>query len=182
MDIVSCVKTNVFLPFLTFGLKMHVRYGKSTKLKQTGKLFWDSWCCLSAWVSEFWAQLMSVKWGVPLFICWLYLSHRLCLNSGTIYSIWRPCHGIWGGFGFFFFFFFCGFTEILSCSLACNIGPREATADAWSPVLLRVMIRSYILLTAVTSKTLLMVVGCHHKVTNDKRTKNHLFFSLFFFF
>ena len=33
----------------------------STKLEQTGEIFWDSRGCLSAWVSAFLARLMKVK-------------------------------------------------------------------------------------------------------------------------
>ena len=35
----------------------------STKLEQTGEIFWDSRCCLSAWVCAFWARRVKVKWG-----------------------------------------------------------------------------------------------------------------------
>ena len=36
----------------------------SIKLKQIVEIFWDSRCCLSAWVSAFWARRTKVKWNL----------------------------------------------------------------------------------------------------------------------
>ena len=59
----------------------------STKLEQTGKIFWDSRCCLSAIgiyvlspaheseMRDYLVYVLIVK----------YLYHRFCLNSVTVY-------------------------------------------------------------------------------------------------
>ena len=71
LDIFSCVKINVFRSFFAFRLEMHVKCNNQYKTGAEREIFWDSWCCLSAWVSAFWARCMKVKWGVTLFMCWL---------------------------------------------------------------------------------------------------------------
>ena len=71
LDIFSCVKMNVFACFSLSDSRCMSDAITSSKLEQTGKIFWDSRCCLSAWVSAFWAQCIKVKWGVTLFMCWL---------------------------------------------------------------------------------------------------------------
>ena len=97
LDIFSCVKINGFL-FFVFLLVFHSdsRYTSdaiiSTKLEQTGKIFWDSRCCLIAWVSAlgcliawvsaFRARRMKVKWGVTLFYV---LIVKNLLISATVY-------------------------------------------------------------------------------------------------
>ena len=48
----------------------HVRAIASRKLGQREELFWNGRCCLSAWISAFWARRKCVKWGIPLLICW----------------------------------------------------------------------------------------------------------------
>ena len=53
LDIFSCVKMKVFRSFFVFRLEMHIRCDDSTKLEQTGQIFWDSRCCLCARVSAF---------------------------------------------------------------------------------------------------------------------------------
>ena len=59
----------------------------STKLEQTGEIFWDNRCCLNACVSSFWARRMQVKWGVILFMCWLQ-------NTDLIDFVWIQSHYI----------------------------------------------------------------------------------------
>ena len=73
LNIFSCVKINGFfsLVFSLSGSRCMSDAITSTKLEQTGKIFWDSRCCLCAWVSAFWARRMKVKWGITLFMCWL---------------------------------------------------------------------------------------------------------------
>ena len=63
-------KSTFFASFSLSGSRCMSGAITSTKLEQTGKLFGDSRCCLSAWVSAFWARRMKlkVKWGVALFI------------------------------------------------------------------------------------------------------------------
>ena len=68
LDIFSCVKIQRFLLSDSRCLSDVIT---STKLEQTGEVFWDSQCCLSATVSAFWTRCMKVKWGVTLFLCWL---------------------------------------------------------------------------------------------------------------
>ena len=73
----------------------------STKLEQTGKIFWDSRGCLSAWVSicVLSPGHESEMRGYLVYVLIVkYLSHRFCLNSATAYYIRRSYRGIFGGF------------------------------------------------------------------------------------
>ena len=65
----------------------------STKLKQTGELFWDSQCCLTAWVSTFLspAHECEMKDYLVYLLIVKYLSDRFSFNSATIYQTGQPC-------------------------------------------------------------------------------------------
>ena len=58
-------KSTFFARFSLSGSRCMSDAITSTKLEQTGEVFWDSPCRLSAWVSAFWARRMKVKWGLP---------------------------------------------------------------------------------------------------------------------
>ena len=64
-DIYNCVKMNVFRSFFArfslSGSRCMSDAITSTNLEQIGKIFCDSRCCLSAWVSAFLARRMKVK-------------------------------------------------------------------------------------------------------------------------
>ena len=53
LDIFSCVKMNIFCSFFAFMLEMHVRCDNQYKTGADREIFWDSRCCLCAWVSAF---------------------------------------------------------------------------------------------------------------------------------
>ena len=53
LDIFSCVKMNVFRSFFAFMLEMRVRCDNQYKTGADKEIFWDSRCCLCAWVSAF---------------------------------------------------------------------------------------------------------------------------------
>ena len=65
------VKVNVFHSFFVFRPRCMSYAITSRKPEQTGKLFWDSVCCVIAWVSAVWARGKWMKWRVPSCICWL---------------------------------------------------------------------------------------------------------------
>ena len=69
----------------------------STKLEPTGKIFWDSQCCLCAFLSP---AHESERTGY--LVCVLIvktLSHRFCLNSATVHKTGRSyCGFFWGDF------------------------------------------------------------------------------------
>ena len=71
----------------------------STKLEQTRKIFWDSRCCVSAWVICVLSPAHeSEKRGYLVYLLIVkYLSHSFCLNSATVYKIGRSYRGIGGG-------------------------------------------------------------------------------------
>ena len=53
LDIFSSVTNNVFRSFSLSGSRCMSDAIIRTKLEPTGKIFWDSQCCLCAWVSAF---------------------------------------------------------------------------------------------------------------------------------
>ena len=71
LDIFSCVKMKFFARFSLSCSRCMSDAITSTKLEPTGKIFWDSRCCLCAWVSAFWARRIKEKWEVTLCMCWL---------------------------------------------------------------------------------------------------------------
>ena len=99
MFLAVCKSTFFFTRFSLSNSRCISDVTTSTKLKQTGEIFWDSRCFLSAWILAFWARRMKVKWGVTLFYLLIvkYLSHWYCLNSATVYQIQRPYRGFSGG-------------------------------------------------------------------------------------
>ena len=84
----SVWKATFFARFSLSGSRCMSDWITSTKLQQTGEVFWDSRCCLCAWVSAFWARRMKVKWGVTLFICWLYNTYLIAFVSIQPQYIW----------------------------------------------------------------------------------------------
>ena len=99
-------KSTFFARFSLPGSRCMSDAKTSTKLEQTGEIFWDSRCCLSAWVSAFWARRMKEKWGVTLFMCWLLntylpilfkLSHSILDWTVLLWNFWGIFWNIFRG-------------------------------------------------------------------------------------
>ena len=61
VDILAVCKLTFFAGFSLSDLSCMSDVITSTKLEQTGEIFFDSGSCLSAWVSTFSAQRVKVK-------------------------------------------------------------------------------------------------------------------------